>query len=211
MVKFASENPSNSRVKIEYDEDGEGSVTFEYPNKDNIFNVAFRTYCALIFKIFFLFILPITLFVISILVIFINASLVDGLLFVIVEYSVIIVVIFLLSTITTKNKLLLSLMPYINVVSTLIPFGTYQYVKVNKLESNVYEIPLFSNVYMKYKTHGDFNKYLKGVDVIEHKFYYIERSWIFGKMKKQKNDSLWHAKFYFTNIPKKGFLEVSYI
>ena len=31
------------------------------------------------------------------------------------------------------------------------------------------------------------------------------------KRKKERNDTIWYARFYFSKIPKKGFLEAKYL
>lgn len=74
-------------------------------------------------------------------------------------------------------------------------------------ENKIIEIPLFKNFYMDYKTTKQFAKYLKKVEIKEHPFEegIIKK----GRIKKaKKNVNLWYARFYFSEIPITGELEV---
>jgi len=65
------------------------------------------------------------------------------------------------------------------------------------------EIPLFSNILLDYNATGEFSKYLRFFEIREHNFKYLNR-------KKSVNEWLWYAKFYFTDKPTIGKLEVKF-
>ena len=75
------------------------------------------------------------------------------------------------------------------------------------------EIPIFSNIILDFKATKDFSKYLREFEIEEHKFkYFLNRR---KKRKKKRktppisfNEQLWYARFYFTQQPKTGKLEV---
>ncbi len=81
------------------------------------------------------------------------------------------------------------------------------------------EIPVFKNVILDYNAKEDFSKYLKLFEIKEHKFKYYKpinrkrKKKLTKKDKKERrkemlNDYLWYAKFYFSQKPTKGSLEV---
>lgn len=83
------------------------------------------------------------------------------------------------------------------------------------------ELPVFSNIILDYTATEDFSKYLNLFEIREHKFkYYIEQSKIKKMLKrkhgkdevkrKQLNEWIWYARFYFNEKPKKGYIEVIY-
>lgn len=74
---------------------------------------------------------------------------------------------------------------------------------VNK--DNFIEIPLFFNVILDYKVTKDFSKYLRLMEIKEHKFKYLIRK---KKIKRKVNEWLWYARFYFSKKPQTGKLEV---
>jgi hypothetical protein len=69
-------------------------------------------------------------------------------------------------------------------------------------------IPNFSNVYLKYNTTKDFNKYLEKVEIWELPFDYIRRIWFFRW--RVKNDLHFRAVFFFSEEPKKGEMKVRF-
>ena len=82
--------------------------------------------------------------------------------------------------------------------------------KIPPLLENIIEIPFFHNVKMNYNATGDFSKYLKRVEIKEHPFnkVLVNRK---GKIKKKKkNIDYWYARFYFSDKPQSGKLEVLY-
>lgn len=73
--------------------------------------------------------------------------------------------------------------------------------------SNVIEIPMFNNFYMDYHATEEFSKYLTKFEIKEHPFSVVMKKK--GKVKKKKPQvTLWYARFYFSQQPKTGKLEV---
>ena len=68
----------------------------------------------------------------------------------------------------------------------------------------------FNNIFLDYKATEEFAKYLERVEIVEHDFKVIQKR-LFRKPKETQQDSVWTAKFYFTKIPKKGYLEIFYL
>jgi hypothetical protein len=76
-------------------------------------------------------------------------------------------------------------------------------------ESKVLEVPLFHNVRLDYHAHGEFSDYLTKVEIKNHDFDMMK--WDRKKKipkKIEKNFVLFSCKFYFSEIPKTGDLEV---
>jgi len=69
------------------------------------------------------------------------------------------------------------------------------------------ELPIFNNVICDWKATKDFSKYMDEFEIEEYKFRYLGEK---DKKKKQKNENLWYARWYFKNKPEKGFIEVIY-
>lgn len=73
-------------------------------------------------------------------------------------------------------------------------------------------IPSFSNIFLNYKTSGDFNKYLEKVEILEIPFSFkTRRFWLPFLSKKEENDYEFRAVFYFSQTPKEGTLDVEFI
>ena len=81
------------------------------------------------------------------------------------------------------------------------------------------EIPVFNNVVLDYYAKKDFSRYLKLFEIEEHKFKYYKpkdknrKKKLTTRQKKERrkdmlNDNLWYARFYFSQKPKVGSLEV---
>jgi hypothetical protein len=86
----------------------------------------------------------------------------------------------------------------------------YKFTKKD-VENNIVEIPSFKNIILDYKTKGDFNKYLKKIKIREHRYNSYKKvkgKYKVGKLIKQ--ESYWYARFYFSQKPKDGYLEVIY-
>lgn len=76
-------------------------------------------------------------------------------------------------------------------------------------ENNILEIPLFKNQYMDYKATKEFSDYLQYIRVREHPFMHLKTRKTLGSKKRwARNDYLFNCKFYFSQTPKKGKLEV---
>lgn len=81
----------------------------------------------------------------------------------------------------------------------------YIITKKGDLKSRILEIPTFNNYLLEYNPSGDYNKYLKRVDIKMIKLTRYK-----NKNKKIKNKELvgWKAVFKFSKIPKKGKIEI---
>lgn len=92
---------------------------------------------------------------------------------------------------------------------------------VREYEGEIYcEVPLFHNIILNYEATKDFSKYLDFFEIREHNFKYQYKKRIrkpFAKVNKRivrknrqktMNDTLWYAKFYFSQKPKQGKLSV---
>ena len=90
-------------------------------------------------------------------------------------------------------------------------YKTFKRDDVIEKDNEIYcEIPLFSNVLMNFDATEDFSKYLKEFEIKEHNFKYRYKPLRIKKGKKPKiqNEWLWYARFYFSNKPKTGKLDV---
>jgi len=93
-----------------------------------------------------------------------------------------------------------------------------QDIKYSTEDGYYCELPVFKNIVLNYEAKKEFGKYLKFIEIREHKFkFWMEKSK--RKMrkitKKQRrkdmlNDWIWYARFYFTKKPITGQLEVLY-
>lgn len=81
-------------------------------------------------------------------------------------------------------------------MNSIFTKATKSIVTHNNVEDKMMIIPSFGNVMLSYKCYGDFNKYLKRI-VIKNHF-----------KKKAYN---WYCIFKFSQHPKKGFMEISYL
>jgi len=78
------------------------------------------------------------------------------------------------------------------------------------------EVPLFNNILLNYKATKGFSKYLKFFEIREHNFKYIVVGRFKGKKgkknkrRRQLNEWIWYAKFYFSKKPETGKIEVTY-
>jgi len=74
------------------------------------------------------------------------------------------------------------------------------------------EIPIFNNIILNYKTtkNSEFSKYLCLCEIREHNFKYVTAKNLKGDKKKKKefNDTLWYARFSFSEKPTTGQLKV---
>ncbi len=83
----------------------------------------------------------------------------------------------------------------------------YQAIFKEVPENKIIELPLFENIYLDYIAEKQFSKYLQRVEIREHPFNKGVKKR--GRIsKKKKNITLWYAKFYFSEIPRSGKLEV---
>lgn len=122
-------------------------------------------------------------------------------------YLIPLVIIFLVGFIFSRFKWYRKIFPKMNA------WGEKKYYnKFTKkdVENNMVEIPSFSNVFLEYKPKGDFKKYFTNLKIREHKYYIYKKKKkkIIKKFKKQ--DTRWYARFYFSQKPENGYLEVIY-
>ncbi len=95
-----------------------------------------------------------------------------------------------------------------------------------KKENKLYyvELPVFNNIVLDYKATEDFSKYLCLFEIKEHKFkYYLlgrgklnklkekhRRRELKERKKRELNEWIWYARFYFNKKPEKGYIEIIY-
>jgi len=85
----------------------------------------------------------------------------------------------------------------------------YKKFTAKDIENNMVLIPNFGNVFLDYKTKGDFSKHLKKIKIREHRYNkYNTKKKKIGKLRIKNFD--WHAIFIFKDKPKNGYLEVIY-
>ena len=218
--KYQSINPSNARVLIDY-RNKEHPVRFQYPAKKSPFKIVLSGYYFLWIYLHMIFcLISIVIAFIVLLIIYFPlliqgdfssiSSQIDwsGLILTLAFAFHLFFIPLLATLITINNKKLLSYMPQINMFSSLL-LGYSFHKKITNLDSTTYKLPLFSNVFLDYKTKGEFAKYLYKVEIKEHDLKFRRRKWFF-KIKDMKNDYLWYAEFKFKKIPKTGYLEISF-
>jgi len=93
-------------------------------------------------------------------------------------------------------------------------------IKYNQEENNYFcELPVFHNIILDYNATGDFSKYLELFEIREHDFKYYLKPRFKKRLlrrrkgkdrvkKKEINEGIWYARFYFKQKPIKGSLEV---
>lgn len=86
-------------------------------------------------------------------------------------------------------------------------FYSKRWIEVPK--SKIIEIPLFNNIKLDYAAKGEFSKHLDRLEIREHPFKAHEVRFFSGKrIRRNAQQYLWNAKFYFNEVPKNGSLEV---
>ena len=103
--------------------------------------------------------------------------------------------------------------PKLGYWSAIMMTGTREKVfSKGDISDNKAIIPSFSNVFLNYKTSGDFNEYLEKVEILEIPFNFkMRRFWLPFLSKKEKNDYDFRAVFYFSQAPTEGSLDVEFI
>lgn len=221
---FSKKNPSNSRIYIDVKNK---KVGFSYPNKKSEFYIVLSFFINLIGFVFLIFlVVNIPLFFLYILLQPVSSSnishnnsfyIIPPLFFIFSEFIYIFLNLTLLPTfIFLSSDKLMSKMPELNRKFAIFTGSKKKYIKLFELNSKIYEIPIFDNVFMEYKVAKDFQKYLDNIEIIEHDFHFLEEPNIFQqllgfKKKKIRNDSDWKVRFIFNKIPRKGWLEVIYM
>jgi len=87
----------------------------------------------------------------------------------------------------------------------------WKYVFKKCPKNNIIEIPVFNNDYLDYNATKDFSTYLKRIEVKEHKFF----EEVYKKNPKKRygwkhQDGKFYCKFYFSQNPRSGKLEVKW-
>lgn len=133
------------------------------------------------------------------------------LLAILLAFSLVLGTPFIIALIFLRSERLMKLMPDINLWLSRITGRGYYFKKIKKLDSNVFEIPVFDNVFLDYKLTKDFKRQIQRVEIIEHDYWH-QKMGLFGRKKgKEKQTDYWSAKFHFKEIPRTGYLEVKYI
>lgn len=74
-----------------------------------------------------------------------------------------------------------------------------------KIEEKKFTVPLFGNVYLEYKTDGEFSDYLERIEILPAEYKYWDGE-------KEKSDEYhWKADFYFSKNPTSGELFIEYL
>ena len=93
-------------------------------------------------------------------------------------------------------------------------------IKYNQEENNYFcELPIFANIILDYNATEDFSKYLELFEIREHDFKYYLKPRFRKRLLKQKkgkdrvkkkeiNEGIWYARFYFKQKPIKGKMDV---
>lgn len=91
---------------------------------------------------------------------------------------------------------------------------TFKSKDVKKNNDGYYvELPVFENIILNYEATKDFSKYLHLFEIKEHNFKYVHKGKLKGvaKKKRELNEWIWYAKFYFTKKPLTGEISVLYV
>lgn len=217
-------NPSDARIYIDYSK-GKPKVSFEYPDKQNTFNIVLSTIFALWKKIMICFVilnLPLLIIYkwityVSLEGVFVSSQslfptilsfiIIMGLIFTFLLGIVPIIV----SCIICNNKKLLKLMPELGRINAVIEERGYYHYRFKKAPGKEIFISTFGNIFMDYKATKDFKKYLKKVSIEEHSNF-AHKVKIFGKEEKDfVQTDFWFLVFEFKKEPKSGYLDVKYL
>ena len=204
-MEYQKLNPSNANIFIDY-KNKKNPVSFDYPQKSS----AFKMVLYAMFNFSFYYIYPLLLLFlflnIPLFIFFKKDTSILALLF-FFSYFFLLIISFPISYFLSKNERFLKFMPEFNKhIRTF--FFNYNFIRKTKLTSKEFEIPLFNNVFLDYKLRGDFKKYITNVEIIALDYQY--RSKIFFFKIKDKNVDYFKARFVFSKVPKKGFMEVKY-
>ncbi len=195
-------NPNNARIKIDYTKKEGDKATFEYVGKRSIFSITqgvfapMGLYCAISLFGFFAIILTLenfgTISFYESLEYTMAATMIGLILTVIVLFY------FTFPALFSMNKKFIKLLPDWQFKNSEHYEALFLPKHVNDCQI---EIPLFSNVGLDYVARGEFSKYLTNVEIIEHPFMVVTK-----RKKRERNEYLWRATFYFSKTPKSGWL-----
>ena len=217
MERYQKLNPSYACLFIDHKRK---KVSFNYPQKNSTFEMLLIGFFQIWLRIFILFFV-VNLLLVAIWTVVVVSDREDPTSATTHDYTIPIVMIMaaliflfigpplILTLVFMYNEKLLKIYPEIYTKFSKLMDG-WHYVKVTKLKSTVYEIPLFENTFLDYKIVGDFRKYLKDVQVKNYQFKHKMRYFWSKKVDTEKCIDYWKATFKFTQIPKKGFLEVNF-
>ena len=204
-MRYADSIPSNSRITVDYTGD-KPEVKFEYPvntnKKDWIFSFIFPSIlvvwgfmsilgvicCGIVSELSGITIMKLQ-------------GIIGGILSFIITIMIVFIPPMIISYIICYNyeKFKFSFPKFQASVTRLITWRKHFHTfSVNKLEEQVFEIPLFKNVMLEYEASEEFSEYLQRVEIREHEFMYKG---------KEKTQWLWKARFVFSDIPKTGELK----
>lgn len=212
MKRYEGGVPLNARISVDYDHN---KVRFSYPRRMNKRNAMLLA----IFELYMIFILIEGFALIGVLIIYVLITTVSSvstfsmfgwdLSSVLLTISHLIVFSGIPGIITLyiarKPENLLYWFPKINAKFSEILNRGYYEVIFRKTDNKKVEIPLFSNVILKYNAFGDFSKYLSKVKIREHPFNKRIRG------KKHRTQNLWKATFTFKRECKTGYLKIMFI
>lgn len=210
MEKYQEINPSNSRIIIDYKRQ-KPKVKFIYVNKKppiHTVRAVFYMLWLYVFIIIFAFvILNISVYKIIYTdltkeISIDKISLQFAYIFLLLMYVPPLV----LTCFFHRNKRFLRLLPKINKI--LNCGSSYYFKKIDRIDKKIFELPIFQNVFLEYSATKDFSKYLKKAEIVEHDVDFYHKSSFSKKMKKEKNDFYWKARFTFEKIPKNGELKI---
>jgi hypothetical protein len=88
-------------------------------------------------------------------------------------------------------------------------FNTKQFMEFKNINSREAVIPWFRNIFLKWKATEDYAKYLERIEIKEVP-YLLRKEFHHGKRYMLPNKSKFYAKFFFSKVPKKGSLQVTF-
>jgi hypothetical protein len=197
MERYEGDSPKNCRVKIQYGEN-KPKVTFKYPDKENqhqedMFLPIFSLWAGFAFVCFLGWYLIIQLFYSG------KMSYLTSIFWI---FFFLLPPFLIYYPFEKKWKKI-----YPKFMALLSEKKEMVFYPQDVNEKNYVEVPMFDNIFLKFKTQGEFGKYLKEIEIEEYKFKYLETP-LFGKEKRKVNEWIWYARFHFAEKPQIGRLEV---
>lgn len=201
--KYQLENPNNARIFVDYN-NKDNPVRFEYVGNESQYHIVkdffYKTFIGtFVFVVFFA--------LVSLLI----ASLItdnqfhQAMIGMSIYLFCIIILPYILAFFLKNNKKFIHILPELQ-----LRFSKVQYeidIKPEDIKDNKFEIPLFSNIGLKYYTEEEFAIYLDRIEIVEHPFnMYVAKNW-FSRIIKKRNAYCWKCTFYFSQPPKSGFLK----
>ena len=184
MEKFIGPFAMYAGVVVEYLEDGSKKVFFDYRDGDN-------TLVSVFLMSFLFFTLPFTvLFLLLSDYLFLGTPYIEA-----ISSAGVLIVLFVVPLVFVVNKKLssevLPKFPYY-----IFWFGKRR-KKIDCLHEDTFTIPDFQNIFLEYEAVGRFGKLLRKIEI--------------SKYKDDVRRTHWKAVFYFSEVPKEGYLKVGYI